>query len=167
MPWLRFFLGWFSVLLVDQLDRSGPEIGVAAVGSGAFNSVPDHLGEVAGNRAAGAAGGEAGQMETHPADDVVDRVGAAAAQRVVDGKEQVRVQALLERVLDQAVVPLRAGVGEVRADGEVARVALEDPARERLAARAALASVDVEQVERAGGAGLAERKRRHVSGAEA
>ena len=74
---------------------------------------------------------------------------------------------LLQRVLDEAVVPLRAGIGEIRADRQIARVAVEDPVREGLATGAALAAVDVQQVERARCAGLAERQLRQVAGAEA
>src|SRR5207253_1560335 len=143
-------------LSVDQLDGPRPQIGVAAVGRGALDAVPRDPLEPAGDRAGRAVGLMGGHVERDPADYVVDRVRPCAAQPVVDGEEQdwVRVHPLLQRVLDEAVVPLRAGIGEIRADRQIARVAVEDPVREGLAAGAALAALDVQQVERARCAGL-------------
>src|SRR5947209_13190486 len=96
---------------VDEGDGSDAEIG-ARRGRGARNSVPDHLGEVAGDRAGDAAAGDGAagvvrlDVEADPADDVVLRVRAAAGQGVVDGEEQFGVEAKRERVLDRLVVPL-------------------------------------------------------------
>src|SRR4051794_6317961 len=87
-------------LSVDQLDDPRPQVRDAAVGCVALDPVPRHLCEVAGDRAAAAASGEVGHVETDPADHVVDGVGAATGQRVVDREEQARVPALLEGVLD-------------------------------------------------------------------
>src|SRR5437899_11166275 len=85
------------VCSVDQLDDPRPQVGVGAVSGLAFDSVPHHLCEPARDRAAAAVGRVAGDVEADPADDVVDGVGPRAGQGVVDGEEQLRLQALLER----------------------------------------------------------------------
>src|SRR5215471_4317317 len=105
-----------SVPSVDEGDGPDAEIGGAGDTPGALDAVPDHAGEVAGDRpgdsASGdrAAGGVRLEMEADPADHVVLRVRAAAGQGVVDGEEKFGADAGLERVLDRLVVPLRSGV---------------------------------------------------------
>src|SRR4026209_2744858 len=172
MPWLCVssfawggspLIGWS----VDQLDDSCSEVGIAPVGGGAFDPIPDHLGEVAGDRTAASTGREAGQVEPDPADDVVDGIGARARERVVDGEEQVGAEALGQGVGDGLRVPLRARVGKVRPDRQVAGVALEDPVTESLRARASVASVDVEDVEGARRTSLPEGQGGRVADAEA
>src|SRR5205807_109075 len=107
--------------LVDELNRSCAEIELVRRRAGlALDSVPDHLREIAGEGARVSACLEAVEVESDPADHVVGGVRALPGQRVVDGEEQHRPDPLLERVLDLGRVELRAGIGEVAADREVA-----------------------------------------------
>src|SRR4051794_39587809 len=102
----------FESRSVDEGDRVNAEVGVVGVLAG-LNAGPDDALEPAGDRARGAVRAHGGDVERDPSDDVVLRVRAGAAERVVDREQELGAEALLERALDRAVVPLRAGVGEV------------------------------------------------------
>src|SRR5439155_24365987 len=122
-----------------------------------LNALPDDLREVAVEGPARAAGVDGGEVEADPADDVVLGVRAVPRDRVVHREQEIGADPGLQRVLDPRRVPFGAGVREVTAEAEVGVEAGLDPARKRRRARRPVRrEVEVDQVEGAGYAGLAE-----------
>src|ERR671939_76051 len=114
------------------------EVGAGARGGGRPDAVPGDVGEVAGERALAVEVG-AVEVEGGPADYVVAGVRASAAVAVVDGEEKDAADPRVQRILNLGVVELGAGVGEVRADGEIVGVAGGDPGGDRVVAGGAVA----------------------------
>src|SRR5689334_13540287 len=99
-------LSFGGVVLLDEGDGAGAVVGLAG---GGLDALPEDAGEPAAQGAGAAVRGDAGQVEPDPGDDVVLGVRSRALELVVDREQELGAVALLERVLDDRVVPLRAG----------------------------------------------------------
>src|SRR5579859_2712883 len=145
---------------VDEGDAVDPEVGEMVVGR-ALQALPDDAREVAPQpaRVAVRVVAELVEMERDPADDVVLRVLSAAGQRVVDGEQELGVEARRERGVHVVRVELRTWIRGVRAERQVAVESALNPARE-VGHAVVRRRVEVDEAERARRTVLSERERR-------